>query len=184
VECFAPDLPQTEVVNCLTSEIVPGESRNMLVEAARIARGKIQSLLELRPADFSAVILPGGYGAAKNLSTFATQGSHGVVLGSLEKILREFHEARKPIGAICIAPAVVALALRHTPLELTLGPVGEAAQEVERLGHRHVVCAVEECHTDVAQRVITTPAYMHDTAPLHAVFTGIQKLVQEVVRLA
>lgn len=183
-ECFAPDLPQADVVNCLTGEAVPGETRNMQIEAARIARGKIRKLDDLNCTDFAAVILPGGFGAAKNLCTFATQGSHGTVLVALEKKLREFHQSRKPMGAICIAPAILALTFKGAKFELTVGATSEASQEIERLGHRHVVRRVDECHVDRTHRVVTTPAYMYDDAPLHLVFTGIQKLVNEVVHLA
>ncbi len=184
VQCFAPDSPQSDVVNCLTNQTVEGESRNMLVESARIARGKVKPLDSLVPAEFSAILLPGGYGVAKNLCTFAREGSHGTVLPALEKVLQEFHNARKPIGAICIAPAVIALAFRGAGFELTLGMSGEAAQEIERLGHRHVARRADESHVDRTHRIVSTPAYMIEEAPLHHVFTGIQKLVNEVSHLA
>lgn len=184
VQCYAPDAAQADVVNCLTSQPVEGETRNMLVEAARIARGKVKSLEALSTADYSAIILPGGYGVAKNLCTFAREGSQGTVLPALEKRLHEFHAARKPIGAICIAPAAVALAFRGKNFELTVGAGGEAAQEIERLGHRHVARRADEHHVDRAHRIVTTPAYMIDDAPLHHVFAGIQKLVNEVAHLA
>lgn len=183
VQCYAPDSTQADVVNCLTNQPVEGETRNMLVESARIARGKVKSLELLTPADYSAIILPGGYGVAKNLCTFAREGSHGTVLPALEKRLHEFHAARKPIGAICIAPAAVALAFRGKNFELTVGTGGEAAHEIERLGHRHVSRRADEYHVDRAHRIVSTPAYMIDDAPLHQVFTGIQKLVNEVAHL-
>ncbi len=184
VQCFAPDAPQADVVNCLTMQAAEGESRNMLVEAARIARGKIKPLESLSSGEFAAIILPGGFGVAKNLCSFAREGSQGSVLPALEKRLHEFHAARKPIGAICIAPAVVALAFRGKNFELTVGTGGEAAQEIERLGHRHVARRADEHHVDRAHRIVSTPAYMIDEAPLHHIFAGIQKLVNEVAHLA
>lgn len=183
VQCFAPDAEQHDVMNCLTGQAMP-EKRNMLVEAARIARGAVLPVSELLAAEYDAVVLPGGYGAAKNLCTFAFKGSQGSVRPELQKILTSFHAAKKPIGAICISPALVALAFRGQGFELTVGAAGEAAGEIEKLGHRHVVCAANGCHVDSVNRVVTTPAYMYDDAPLHEIFEGIRKLVGEVVRLA
>jgi enhancing lycopene biosynthesis protein 2 len=184
VQCFAPDAPQHDVVNCFTGQSVAGETRNMLVEAARIARGNILPLSKLDANDYAAVVMPGGFGAAKNLSTFAFKGSGGTVRPDVEAVLRAFHAANNPIGAVCIAPAVVALAFKGKGLELTVGAGGEAAQEIEKLGHRHHECAANEILVDAKNRVVTTPAYMFDDAPLHEVFTGIQKLVRGVVKLA
>ncbi|MCM2321770.1 MAG: isoprenoid biosynthesis glyoxalase ElbB [Oligoflexia bacterium] len=183
VQCFAPDAPQEEVVNCLTGQTMSGETRNMLVEAARIARGQVRPLTELRPEDFDAIILPGGFGAAKNLCSFASEGSRATVRPELAAILRGMYAARKPIGAVCIAPAIVALALKGEKLELTVGTRCETSEELEKLGHRHIERRAHECHVDEAHRVVTTPAYMQDRAPLHEIFTGIRALVDEVVRL-
>lgn len=183
VECFAPDAPQADVVNALSGQAVPGETRNMLVESARIARGKVKPLSQLVATETDALILPGGFGAAKNLCNFAQKGSGGSVLPELQGILTALHAAKKPIGAVCIAPAILALALRGKKLELTVGESGEASQELEKLGHVHLVRQASECHVDALNRVVTTPAYMYDEAPLHEIFTGIRKLVNEVVRL-
>lgn len=184
LQCFAPDAPQYDVVNCLTGMPVAGETRNMLVESARIARGDVLPLSKLDAKDYDAVILPGGFGAAKNLCSFAREGSAGTVLPELEKILVAFHAANKPIGAVCIAPAIVALAFKGKGFELTVGEAGETAQELEKLGHRHKVCAPSEVHVDAKNRIVTTAAYMFGDAPLHAIFAGIQKLTHEVVKLA
>lgn len=184
VQCYAPDAPQRDVVNCLTGAEVQSETRNMLVESARIARGKVLPLSRLDPAAHDAIILPGGFGAAKNLCTFAIEGSKGSVRPELKDALRKFHAAKKPIGAICIAPAIIAMTFPKGDFELTVGAKGEASAELEKLGHRHVERLADECHVDAVNRVVTTPAYMFDDAPLHAIFTGIQMLVSEVVRLA
>jgi len=183
VQCFAPDGPQADVVNCLTGEPTR-ESRNMLVEAARIARGKVLPLEQLNTKEFSAIILPGGFGVAKNLCDFASKGHKGSVLPLLQTKLQEFHAAHKPIGAICIAPALLALAFEGNGFELTVGPSSEASQEIEKLGHKHIVKKADECHLDLVHRIVTTPAYMIDDAELHLVFSGVHKLVNEVVHLA
>lgn len=183
VQCFAPDAPQADVVNCLTGETLAHEHRNMLVEAARIARGDIKSLSLLNESDFDAVIIPGGFGAAKNLCDFASKGSQGKVRSDVEKVLHAFFEKKKPIGAICIAPAIVALSLRGKNLNLTVGAAGETAQEIEKCGHHHVPTKVTECQVDSQNKIVTTGAYMFGTAPLHDVFSGIQKCVQEVLKL-
>ncbi len=183
VQCFAPDGPQADVVNCLTGEPTR-ESRNMLVEAARIARGRVLPLDQLNTKEFSAIILPGGFGVAKNLCDFASKGHKGSVLPLLQTKLQEFHAAHKPIGAICIAPALLALAFEGNGFELTVGPTSEASQEIEKLGHKHIVKKADECHLDLVHRIVTTPAYMIDDAELHLVFSGVHKLVNEVVHLA
>ncbi|NBT58669.1 isoprenoid biosynthesis protein ElbB [bacterium] len=183
VQCFAPNAFQTDVVNCLTGEPVTSEKRNMLVEAARIARGEIKPLDQLNVSDFDALIIPGGFGAAKNLCDFAFKGSQGTTRPDLEKILQMFFEKKKPIGAICIAPAILALALRGKNLSLTVGSSGETAQEIEKCGHQHVSTKVTDCHVDTKNKIVTTGAYMFGSAPLHEVFSGIQKCVQGVLKL-
>ncbi len=115
VRCFAPDIPQQRVVDHLRGKVVPGETRNVLVEAARIARGQVADLKTAKASDLDAVILPGGYGAALNLSSFAEQGAEATVLPEVAALLKAMHAAKKPIGAICIAPAVVAKALGPGP---------------------------------------------------------------------
>lgn len=180
VSCFAPDAPQTDVINTFTMKPVD-ETRNMLVEAARIARGRIEPLSKLDPKTFSGVLIPGGFGVAKNLCTFATEGAKGHVRPDVEQLLHAFHDAHKPIGAVCIAPAVVALAFKGKGFELTVGADGESAREIEKLGHKHVVKPVTECHVDVRNRIITTPAYMYGDAVLYELFQGVHALVSKVI---
>lgn len=183
-QCFAPNRPQAEVINFLTNQIENNSSRNMLQEAARIARGDILPLTDLTIAEFDALLLPGGFGAAKNLCTFASEGSKGKVIPELQTVLQQAYQIRKPIGAICIAPAILALAFPNKGFKLTLGEAGETAQEIEKLGHRHVPCPVNQCVTDYQNRVVTTPAYMYGQAELRDIFEGIQKLVHELSTLA
>lgn len=184
IQCFAPDAPQSDVINGLTQTEVSGETRNMLVESARIARGKVSPLSQLNPKDWDALIMPGGFGAAKNLCTFAKEGARGSVRPELSKIITAMHAFRKPIGAVCIAPVILAMALPAKGLKLTLGAPGEASQEMAKLGHEHVPCPPEDCVVDAKNKVVTTPAYMYDDAPLHQIFEGIKKCVEETLKLA
>src|SRR4029079_10753369 len=109
--CFAPDVAQASVVDHLRGKPVPGEPRNVRVEAARIARGKIEDVKNARAKDLDALVMPGGFGAAKNLSNFAEKGHAADVHPEVARLLKEMHAAKKPIGAICIAPALVARVL-------------------------------------------------------------------------
>lgn len=184
VHCFAPDAPQMDVVNCVTGNPAPAESRNQLVEAARIARGEIAPLSAARAQALDAVIIPGGFGVAKNLCTFAVHGGAGTVRDDVATLLRDLHAAGKPLGAICIAPALLAMTFPHAGFALTVGAEGEVPREIEKLGHTHVVCAANAWHIDRVHKIVTTPAYMHDTASLNDIFTGIRGLVDAIVAMA
>lgn len=181
--CFALDEPQLDVVNCATGQAVPGEKRNQLTEAARIARGQVQPLSRLDSTQFDFLVIPGGYGVAKNLCDFAMKGSGGQAHPEVKKALEAFHKAGKPIGAVCIAPALLALAFPGQKLELTVGEKSEASGEIEKLGHKHVEKKASEWHCDRRHKVVTTPAYMFDTAPLREIFAGIHGLVRELKQL-
>lgn len=182
VHCFAPDVAQAKVVNHLTGEDVP-ETRNVLVESARIARGDVQDLREAKADDLDALILPGGFGAAMNLSDFAVKGAEGSVDPDLLKLLRDVHAQGKPIGAICIAPAVVALALGSENPTLTIGNDAGTAQALERCGASHESCPVDAFVTDHDKKIVTTPAYMLGPS-IKSVHAGIERCVQEVLGMA
>jgi enhancing lycopene biosynthesis protein 2 len=183
--CIAPSLDQTQVVNHRTGKPAEESRRNVLDESARITRGKIQDLAKVKSSDLDALILPGGFGAAKNLSNFSTAGSHAKVDPLVARLLREMHKSRKPIAAWCIAPAVVAAALRDDPAhpKLTIGSDEKTARAIEEMGAKHVVCPVEEFRVDEEQRIVSTPAYMYD-ATISEVAEGIERAVKELVRLA
>lgn len=183
VQCFAYDRPQHDVVNHVAGKPAE-EQRNQLLESARIARGQVRNLSELKADDFDGLILPGGFGAAKNLCTFAMEGPGGTVMPEIQSILEGFHGGAKPIGALCIAPAVLAMAFPEKGIKFTVGDDGEAAQALVGLGHTHEVKAAKDVSVDEAHRVATAPAYMYDDAPLHEVFEGIQKVVDQVVAWA
>jgi enhancing lycopene biosynthesis protein 2 len=183
VRCFAPDIPQAHVFDHYHQRAAVGETRNVLVEAARIARGKIEDLRKARARDLDAVILPGGFGAALNLSTFATKGADAEVNADVATLLRDMHAAHKPIGAICIAPAVVAKALGFAHPRLTIGDDADTAKAIEACGAVHEACPVERFVVDRVNRIVTTPAYMYD-AGLRGVAEGIDRCVAEVLALA
>ncbi len=180
--CFAPDVEQMHVVDHRSGEVVEGETRNVLAEAARIARGAILPAAEVGAGDFDALILPGGYGAAKNLSDFAVNGPACAVQPDVARVVRETAEAGKPLGVICIAPAVCAAVFQEfaPKVELTIGSDAGTAEALEKMGAKHVVCPAGEIHIDEGRNVVSTPAYMLDSR-LSEVAAGIEKLVAKVV---
>lgn len=180
VRCFAPDKPQYHVVDHLTGTPT-GETRNVLHEAARIPRGKIQPLSELDPSEFDALFLPGGFGAAKNLSTVAFDGPNATVEPDLVQVLRAFRAAEKPIGAVCIAPAVVVAALREG--EVTIGDDAGTAAAIAAMGGANVSCPVDVMHVDTARKLVTAPAYMYGNARISGVAAGIEAAVHATLEL-
>ena len=180
---FAPDKDQHHVVNHLTNE--PSKaSRNILVESARIARGDVQDISHLEVGNFDALIIPGGFGVAKNLCTFAFEGSAAYVDEAIAAKVKAFHSAKKPIGAICIAPALVAITLGKQSPTLTIGSDKDTAAELEKLGATHQNCDTSDCIVDETNKLVTTPAYMDDNARIAKVYAGISKLVKQVLQLA
>jgi len=180
--CLAPNILQRDVVDHLQGKVV-GEKRNVLVEAARIARGEISDLAGVKAADLDALILPGGFGAAKNLSDFAVAGAATVVESEVRRLLRELHRSGKPLGAICIAPAVLARALGDFKPLLTIGNDLATAEILESFGARHQNCPVDGIVVDEVNRLVTTPAYMLGPG-LREIALGIDKLVAQVVAMA
>lgn len=179
--CFAPDKPQTDVINHLTGEPM-GESRNVLIEAARIARGAILPIAQASINDLDALIVPGGFGAAKNLSSFASLGSESVVDPDLKRLALEMHQAGKPLGFMCIAPAMLPK-IFDFPLRLTIGTDIDTAEVLEDMGAEHVPCPVDDIVVDEDNKVVTTPAYMLAQNIAEAA-AGIEKLVSRVLVLA
>lgn len=180
--CLAPDRKQADVVNHLTNK-PSAETRNVLAESARIARGKIKDVARATAKDLDALVLPGGYGAAKNISNFASAGPGCEVIPEVNRLVREMHAAGKPIGAICIAPACVARALGDEGPTVTIGNDRGTAAAIQRMGAKHKNAPVTEAVTDEKNRIVTTPAYMLAHRISEAA-EGIEKLVAEVVRLA
>jgi enhancing lycopene biosynthesis protein 2 len=176
---------QYHVVNHVTGEPVPGAQRNILEESSRIARlGQCLDLAQARVQDFDALVMPGGYGVAKNHCSFALKGAEAEVRPDVADFVRGFFDAKKPVGAICIAPALVALTLHgHDHATLTLGNDAGCASAMQQLGQQHQNTPnAREIVIDEALKLITTPAYMFDDAKLSDVFTGIERCVAEVLK--
>lgn len=185
VQCFAPDIEQRDVINHYTSEEIPGAKRNVLVEAARIARGDIKPLSELKAAEYDAVVLPGGFGAAKNLCDFAIKGVDCDVDDETARVILEFSKADKVVAPMCIAPAVVARVLGSAGVKvtLTIGNDADTAKAIEEMGARHQDCPVDQAVVDRDHRVVSTPAYMLGPS-IKDVSKGIRALVDAVIELA
>lgn len=182
VSCFAPNIPQMHVINHLTADESISEPRNVLVEAARIARGEIADLELANHQEFDAVIVPGGFGAAKNLSNFALAGSGMMVNPTFKQFIQSMHSAGKPVGLICIAPAMAGK-LFGEGVKCTIGNDLQTATAVEEMGARHARCAVDEICVDRAHKLVTTPAYMLAESISQAAI-GINKLVDTVLEMA
>ena len=178
--CFAPDTPQLHVVNHLTGKPTD-EQRNVLVESARITRGAVRDLAEASLQEFDALVLPGGFGMAKNLSNFAAAGPDAEVNADLVRLVGEAVAAKKPIAAICISPAVLAASLAKvgSSAKLTIGNDSGTAQAIEKLGSTHATCPVDEAVIDEAHRVVSTPAYMLGPSPA-GVAAGIEAAIAQL----
>lgn len=179
-QCFAPDINQAHVVNHITGEEMQ-ETRNVLIEAARIARGNIKPLSEYKVADFDALVFPGGFGAAKNLCTFAFDGADCTVNADVEAAIRNTVVAEKPIGALCISPALLAKVLGD--VEVTIGQDEGTAGAIETMGATHVKTTHGEIVVDKKYKVVTTPCYMLD-ATIDQIADGAESAVKKVLELA
>ncbi|PSN06355.1 isoprenoid biosynthesis glyoxalase ElbB [Siccibacter turicensis] len=178
--CYAPDKAQADVINHLTGEAMP-ETRNVLVESARLVRGDVHPLNTARAEDLDALIVPGGFGAAKNLCSFARDGSETQIDGDLLRLSQAMHQAGKPQGFLCIAPAMLPKII-PAPLRLTIGTDIDTADLIEEMGGEHVPCPVEDIVVDEDNRLVTTPAYMLAENIAQAA-QGIEKLVDRVLDL-
>lgn len=177
-QVFAPDVNQHHVVNHLTGEEM-NEKRNVLVESARIARGKAKPLSDYNPNDFDALILPGGFGVAKNLCTFAFDGPNCKVNPEVEKTIRETHKLKKPIGALCISPVLLAKLLGN--VTITIGQDKGTANAVESMGAKHQNTNHGEVTVDSANNLFTTPCYMLD-ASIVDIANGAMAVVKEMLK--
>lgn len=182
--CCAPDAPQAAVIDHETKQ-PGGETRNILKESARIARGQIRDVAKVKAAELDALILPGGFGAAKNLCSFAGDGPECKVNPDVERLVGDMLAAHKPIGAICIAPALLAriAGKRGLKVKLTIGNDAGTARALAAMGGEHENCAVTEISVDEKNKLVSTPAYMLGPGPA-AVFEGIRKLVDKVLSWA
>ncbi len=179
--CAAPNMEQHHVINHLTQEET-ADVRNVLVESARIARGNIVDIGELDSRKIGGLILPGGFGAAKNLSSFALKGPHGEVHPQVSALLQQVHAAKKPIGAIGISPATVVMALKKHQPSVTIGTDEATAAAIHTMDGKHHVCEVGTIHVDPINKIVCTPAYLIGPG-LKEIANGIEKLVQKVIDL-
>ena len=182
IVCMAPDVDQYDVINHLTGS-PSGEKRNVLVESARIARGDIKAVDDVQESDIDGLIIPGGFGAVKNLSDFAIKGEDATVQPDVHRLLNDMIAAKKSVGAICIAPATLAKAVSGKHPEVTIGNDMGVAGQIESMGGRHTECPVDMICVDEKNRIVTTPAYMLGPG-IKDVAEGIEKLVNQVMAWA
>ncbi len=178
-QCFAPDIKQYHVINHLTGEEMK-EERNVLIESARIARGDIKPLDEYDSKEFDALIFPGGFGAAKNLSTVAFEGADASVIPEVEKAIEQTVALRKPIGALCISPAILAKVLKD--VNVTIGKDKATAEAIEAMGATHVETDHGDVVFDENKLVFTTPCYMLD-ATITDIDDGATNVVREMMKV-
>jgi len=184
IHWFAPAIPQAHVVNHVSGQPVEGESRSVLVESARIVRGEIHPLSDLDLAAFRALILPGGFGAAKNLCSFAFQGAEMSVLPELAAHVLNGHALRRPMAFLCIAPVIAARVLGgagHRP-KVTIGSHRETALAIQSWGGVHQPCAANQVCLDTENRLLSTPAW-NNARSLVQVAAGIDKLAEQLAKL-
>jgi len=175
----APDVQQAATVDH-TTESPEEKPRNALREAARIARGDIRPLSELKAGDYDAVVFPGGFGAALTLCSFASDGPECTVNPDVEKLINDALGDGKPIAAMCIAPVIIARAVPGA--RVTIGNDSGTAEAVEAMGAVHVDCRVDDAVVDRDRKIVTTPAYMLASGPAE-VFAGARRMVEELDRL-
>jgi len=178
----APDVVQTKVVNHITGDEM-NETRNVLVESARIARGDITDLAQLTSDDMDALLFPGGFGAALNLCDFALKGADCHIHPEVKRIIQEILVAQKPLGFICIAPALFARAVKNADMtaKITIGNDQAIADQIEKLGSQHEICSVDDCIVDEENKIVSTPAYML-AGNISEAATGIEKLVHQIIK--
>jgi enhancing lycopene biosynthesis protein 2 len=193
-QCFAPDMAQHHVINHRTGEEM-AETRNVLVEAARIARGDIKPLTEYSAADFDALVLPGGFGVAKNFSKWAFAGPQGDIQPDVAQALRDTIAAKKAIAALCMAPTTLARAIgsvgHSSPaLTLTVGttaeaspyPIADIAGGVASLGMNTAACSADQPCVDTVNRIVSVPCYMME-ADIVTVARGINAAIRSLKAL-
>ena len=180
--CFAPNINQHHVINHVTGEVMVAEQRNVLVESARIARGDVEDLTEFYIDEFDALIVPGGFGAAKNLSDFAINGEDIRVNEQVLAVCQAFVKANKPAGYMCIAPVMIPL-IYGEGAQGTIGQDIAIAASLTNIGLAHKACAVDDIVVDEARQLVSTPAYMLATSLVEAA-SGINKLVEKVIKMA
>ena len=182
IEIMAPDVPQMHVINHLAGQPAAGAIRNVLTEAARIARGSIKDIAQIKAKMLDALIFPGGFGLAKNLCDYAVKGAGCTVNTEVTRLIKEMHSAGKPLGFICIAPVIAAKVLGNLHPVLTIGNDPQTIADIEKMGGRHQLHLVDEIAEDIVNKIISTPAYMLGPSIAY-VSQGIEKLVARILEL-
>ena len=177
---MAPNIDQLHVINHATGEEMD-DSRNVLIESARISRGNIEDIAGVTSENLDALIFPGGFGVAKNLSDYAMAGMECSINPDVLRLSREVHNDGKPIGVICISPAIMAKILAGDT-ELTIGFDEQTASDIDAMGAKHVLCPVDEIVVDKEKKVVSTPAYM-EAQSIKQAASGIEKLVAEILNM-
>ena len=180
--CMAPNIDQRKVVNHHSGQDMD-EKRNVLIESASIARGKIRDIAKVQASELDGLVMPGGFGAALNLSDFALKGPDATINPDVARVVGELFAQRKPIGAICISPAVLSKILESKGIKLTIGNDAGTAAAIDKLGCKHQNCVTEAVVVDKNNKVVSTPAYMLGPTIKH-VAEGIEKTVAEVMKMA
>jgi len=178
-QCFAPDVPQGRVLNFLTNEEMK-EKRSVLLESARIARSQIKPLSDFREGDFDILVMPGGKGVAYNLSSFAKDQERMTVNSQVESAVLSMHAAKKPIGALCLAPVIIARLLKG--VTVTFGQDKAMNEDFQKLGTKTVNADASSIVIDPEHKVVTTPCYMLD-ARISQIGEGIEKLIQQLIKM-
>jgi enhancing lycopene biosynthesis protein 2 len=178
-QCFAPDINQYHVIDHLTGNIV-NETRNVLTESARIARGNVKELDQFSPEDFDAIIFPGGFGVVKNLCTFAIDGADCLINPVVERSLQKAFQAKLPIGALCIAPALVAKA--NHDITITIGSDRTTAQAIESMGAIHQRTEGSDVVIDFENNIVSSPCYMNNTS-ITKIAEGVENVINALYQL-
>lgn len=185
-QCFAPNTWQARTIDHFTghASAIAGDedNRNVLAESARIARGEVKDLVEFKARDFDAVVFPGGFGAALNWSDFAVKGAECEVNQEVKRAIEESYQAGIVIGAMCIAPTVIARILGRHGIEITIGQDEKVAAGVEKMGARHKNCMATEVCVDSDNKIVTTPCYMLAKS-LKEICEGTRNLIDEMLEL-
>lgn len=176
------NVPQKQVINHRTEKEMPDETRDVMVESARLARGRILDVVVAIPEEYDGLIFPGGFGVAKNLSDFASAGSKMWIDPMIAGFAKSIRFMERPIGMTCIAPVMAPL-LFGEGVECTIGNNPEVAAAIEEMGGKHIPCPVDDCHVDRQRKIVSTPAYMYGDARISEVAKGINRMVEEVVKM-
>ncbi len=177
---MAPEEDQKDVINHLKQQPLD-EKRNVLIESARIARGNLKNIKDVKAEDLDALIFPGGFGAAKNLSNFAKEGANCTLNPEVERLIKDMHRAGKPMGFICIAPVLAAKAIGNK-VQVTIGNDKDVASAIEKMGAYHIECPVDMAVVDAKNKIVSTPAYMLAES-IKDLESGIKMLVNNVLKL-